>query len=131
MSQTTYTNGVAVTFTRTASGNANAKRSTISPYAVSKKRYDTAIIEKKGGKIEIIQGIRATAIIAKAQVQDYQHTLRWPKKLGKRKAVEIAVLSDENGKLSIEEGESAKKIILGEIPNGFSVEFIPPRREKK
>lgn len=127
----TYSNGVAVTFTRRDSGNSNSRRSLISPHAVSKKHFDTAIIEKHGGEINVVHGIRATAIIAKAQVKDYQHILHWPKKIGKRKAADIVVLSDENGKLSLKEGESAKKIIFGEIPNGFSVEFIPPRREKK
>jgi hypothetical protein len=127
----TYSNGVAVTFTRTSSGSIGSKRANLSPCAISKKQFDTAIIEKRSGEIEVIQGIRATVIIAKAQVKDYQHILHWPKKLGKRKAADIVVLSDENGKLSLKEGESAKKIIFGEIPNGFSVEFIPPRREKK
>lgn len=124
-------NGVAVTFTRSSSGNANSKPANLSPCAISKKRYDTAIIEKKGGEIQVIQGIRATVIIAKAQINDYQHILHWPKKIGKRKAVDIVVLSDENGKLSLQEGEFARKIISGDIPHGFTVEFVPPTREKK
>ena len=127
----TYSNGIAVTFTRSSSGNANSKLSIVSPHAVSKKRYDTAIIEKQNGEIEVIDGIRATVIIAKAQVKDYKHILHWPTKVGKRKAADIVVLSDEKGNLSLKKGEEAKTIINGQIPDGYEVEFIPPRREKK
>ncbi len=132
MNQTTYSNGAAVTFTRTASGSANAKRSIMSPHAVSKKRFDTAIIEKKNGEVKVIHGIRATAIIARAQVKDYEHILHWPLKVGKRRAADIVVLVDNLGNLSLKKGEEAKEIIYKSIiPAGYEVEFTPPRREKK
>lgn len=129
----TYSNGTGtvVTFTRTTSGNANSKPANLSPRAISKKRFDTAIIEKHNGEIEVIEGIRATVIIAKAQVGDYEHILHWPKNLGRRKAAEIVVLCDKDGNLSLKEGESAKKIILGEVPDGFTVEFTPPKKGQK
>jgi|GEM_PF-3738810 len=127
-----YPNGIPVTFTRSSSGTTGSKRSNISPRDLSKKRFDIAIIEKKDGEIKVIYGIRATSIIAKAQVKDYEHTLHWPLKIGKRKGADIVVLSDKHGNLSIKQGEEAKKIINEKIiPKGFEVEFIPPKREKK
>lgn len=117
----------------------NVNQDVVSPRQIAKtaRKADVAVIEVDG-EIRIKTGICATAIILKAMNEEYQHKLHWPvveegkmvRKNGYNPDL-VLVLSDSEGNLSLKKGEEVELIITGEVPEGFEVEFIPPKLMKK
>lgn len=100
-------------------------------------RFDTVVIEEDS-IIKIVSGIHATAILAKEICGEYHNKIHWPE-LKNGKVVQkkngydphlVVVLSDFDGNLSVKKGEDALSIIDGKVPEGFTVEFVPPQRIK-
>ena len=78
---------------------------------------DTVVIQKNG-VIELKNGIRATAILAKCQNDTYEYDLLWPE-INKNKKIHykkrIVVIKDSEGELSILEDDN--------MPSGSVIEF--------
>lgn len=99
--------------------------------------FDVVIIEC-GGRIEIVEGIRASAILIKAATNEFKGEIHWPilkdgKVVSKKKTLDyyLAVLEDEQGNLVLKKQEDAIPIINGIVPEGFSIVFIPPQKKRK
>jgi hypothetical protein len=133
-------NGVPVVFTNIDHiGNIPRKDTVSMRDGKDFLKKNFAVVEING-KIVIKDGICATAIIAKAMNGTYQHILHWPelnehgnmivRKNGHDPNC-LAVISDIDGNLHLKKGEDAKTIFEGNIPEGFQVEFIPPKKAKK
>ena len=117
----------------------NVNQDAVSPRQIAKmaRKVDIAVIEVNG-EIRIKQGICATAIILKARNEEYQNILHWPViedgKMVRKNGYDpdlIVVLSDSYRNRSLKKGDDVEGIITGEIPEGFEVEFIPPKLMKK
>lgn len=76
-----------------------------------KRKQKDYVLFKKDGKLELVSGMKATAIIAGHEVNDsifYRgRKLIWPEKRG-RSIVEITIMSDENGNLFYRKGKNAR-----------------------
>lgn len=131
----------APAFTRgSSSASLGIHPSSFSLRDIKRMSFETVVTEKTG-VISVIEGIRASVILSKVIMGEYDGILHWPKLTkggviasrlpGKPDQNIIAVLEDNEGNLVLKKQEEAIPIINGIVPQGYSIFFIPPQKKRK
>lgn len=142
MGNSKFKGGSSPVFTKGSSSAAlGLSASSFSPRDIKRMSFEVVVVETQDGKIEVIEGIRASAIITKSIMGEYKGILHWPvfnknarivfRIEGKPDPNLLVVLEDKEGSLVLKKQKEAIPIIAGCIPQGFLITFVPPQKKRK